>query len=119
MVRSSPPRTHVLTEWASAVCRLAPDDVDFLLAHHRHHVELLPAGRRGRYLLTPRGHVGTIVAPTCRLVLRPKLPAASLLYFLDPDAPPPAAEDWATTRPGAEALDLLAGRLAQLLAERA
>jgi hypothetical protein len=115
-----PPRqTLVLTERTPAACRLSPADVDFLLAEHRGHVEVLPTRRRGRYRVTPAGHVGVIVAPHTRLVIRPKVPVRSLFHLLDPAAPLPAVEDEASVEPGTAALDFLAARLAWLLAERA
>jgi 5-methylcytosine-specific restriction enzyme subunit McrC len=112
-------RTFVLQERRASTCRLARHDVDFLLAEHRAHVELLPAGRRGYYRLTPKGHVGTIVCPTCRLLIRPKIPLENLLYLLDPSVPGPSLADQITPLPAAAALDFLAGRLALLLQERA
>lgn len=119
MSPTPPRRTLLLRERTPLECRLAAEDAAFLLARYRTHVELLPAGRRGRYRLTPAGYVGTITAPTCRLVIRPKLPLPNLFCLLDPAAPPPVTEDKATAVPGAEALNFLAGRLAQLLSERA
>jgi 5-methylcytosine-specific restriction enzyme subunit McrC len=119
MEPTRPPRTLVLTERAGRECRLTPADVDFLLSGHRAHVEVVPTGRRRRYLLTPTGHVGTIIAPTCRLVILPKIPMVNLFYLLDPTGPVPAVEDHAAAVPGAEGFDFLAGRLARLLAERA
>jgi 5-methylcytosine-specific restriction enzyme subunit McrC len=119
MDRLSPRQTVVLTERTAALCRLPTADVDFLLAGHRAHLEILPTRRRGRYRLTPAGHVGTIVAPTTRLVIRPKVPVENLFHLLDPAAPLPAVPDSAAVEPGTEALDFLAGRLACLLAERA
>ncbi len=111
--------THRLTERVARDCRLSADDVAFLLEAHRAHVEVAPTGRRGSYRLTPKGHVGTIVAPRCRLVIAPKVPLRNLLYLLDPDhSPPDEADDSSVT--GADgALDFLAGLLARLLAERA
>lgn len=114
-----PTRTLVLTERIGRVCRLAPADVAFLLAHHRAHLELVPAGPRHRYRLTPAGHVGVIVAPTCRLVIHPKIPLANIFYLLDPLAPAAAVTDAVTAAPGNEMLAFLAARLAQLLGERA
>jgi 5-methylcytosine-specific restriction enzyme subunit McrC len=111
--------TIELTERASATCRLGPDDVDYLLATHRSHVEVLPTREPGCFRLTPRGHVGTLVAPGCRLVIRPKIPLRSLCYLLDPAAPITVAEDQSAAAPGTELLDLLAARLAALMAERA
>jgi 5-methylcytosine-specific restriction enzyme subunit McrC len=111
--------TFRLTERTAAECRLTPDDVDFLLAAHRAHVRLTPTRQRDVYRLTPGGHVGTIVAPTCRLLIRPKIPVRNLFYLLAPSGPGPVAEDRTTAAPGADLLDLLAAHLARLLAERA
>jgi 5-methylcytosine-specific restriction enzyme subunit McrC len=111
--------SYRLTERTAAECRLTPDDVDFLLAAHRAHVQLIPTRQRDVYRLTPGGHVGTIVAPSCRLLIRPKIPARNLFYLLDPCGAVPVAEDRTTAAPGAELLDLLAVHLARLLAERA
>jgi 5-methylcytosine-specific restriction enzyme subunit McrC len=111
-------RTLTFTERVSAKCRLTAADVDFLLANHRAHLRLVPAGQPGCYRLTPTGHVGTLVTPTCRLVIRPKIPVTNLFHLLEPDESLPITEDRAATQPGTEALDFLAGRLARLLAER-
>lgn len=111
-------RTHVLTERVPCVCRLSRADVAFLRVEHRNHLGVVPVNGRGRYQLTSRGRVGTIVGPNTRLVIRPKIPPANLFYLLDPTAPLPLAEDHATTMPGADALDFLAGRLSHLLRER-
>jgi 5-methylcytosine-specific restriction enzyme subunit McrC len=115
----SQPPTWVLKERVPAVGWLAPADVAFLLTEHRAHVRLAPTRRPGRYRLTPTGHVGTIVGPSCRLVIRPKVPVGNLFYLLDPAGPVPAAEDRTAAEAGTEALDFLAGRLARLLDERA
>src|SRR4051794_8004072 len=42
-------------------------------------VEVAPAGPPGRYRLTALGFAGVIAAPSCRLALRPKLPAANVV----------------------------------------
>jgi 5-methylcytosine-specific restriction enzyme subunit McrC len=112
-------RTFVLQERSTSICQVARQDVDFLLTEHRGHVKLVPAGRRGYYQLTPQGHVGTIVCPTCRLVIRPKIPTENLFYLLDPTGPIPLLPDQVTPLPLAEDLDFLAGRLTHLLNERA
>ncbi len=117
-MNQSPPRTVLLRERAPIECRLAPADVDFLLAEHATHVTLQPTGRRHRYRLTPGRHVGTIIGPSCRFVIRPKIPLANLFALLDPVAPLAVVDDQADTTPGAEALNFLAGRLVHLLAER-
>jgi 5-methylcytosine-specific restriction enzyme subunit McrC len=119
MHSAAPVRTLTLTERVPRVCRLAPADVRFLLAEHRAHLRLMPTGRRDRYRLTALGHVGVVVAPTCRLVIRPKVPLANLFFLLDPLAPVAAASDAVAPEPGTEALAFLAGQLARKLAERA
>ena len=112
------PPTLRLTERTTTECRLDPDDVDFLLAAHRPHLRLLPTRQRDHYRLTPTGHVGTIVAPNCRLLIAPKIPLKNLFYLLDA-ADVSAVEDRTTAVRGDELLDLLAAHLARLLAERA
>lgn len=110
--------TFYLQERRTSECRLAAADVEFLLAEHRAHVRLAPTGRADRYRLTATGHVGTIVGPGCRLVIRPKTPVENLFYLLDPGGDLPVQADGVAVT-GAEALDFLAGRLARLLRARA
>lgn len=114
----TPRRTIVLTERVPVECPLKQRDVDVLRAGHRAHVRLAPADRRGSYRLVNTGHVGTIVAPGCRLVLRPKLPLRNLFHLLDPAANVEVFADRAAPQTGTEALDFLANRLAFLLEER-
>ncbi len=111
-------RTLVLTERVPHLTRLAPADVAFLLDNHRGQVEVLPTGRRDRYRLTALGCVGVLMAPTCRLMIQPKIPLANLFAMLDPLAPVPAASDAVTPSAGTEALDFLAGQLTHRLTER-
>jgi len=113
-----PTRTVRLTERVPRVCRLAPADVEYLLAHHRAHVELMSTGRRHVYRLTPTGHVGVIVAPRCRLLIRPKIPLQNLFYLLDPALPVPSVRDRVQPPGETDILDILAGQFAHLLAER-
>jgi 5-methylcytosine-specific restriction enzyme subunit McrC len=113
------PPTIELTERASRTCGLAAADVDFLVAGHRAHVAVAPTSEAGCFRLTPRGHVGTIAAPGCRLVIRPKIPLENLFHLLDPTAPLPVTEDHTAVAPGRELLDFLAARLARLMSERA
>src|SRR5262249_15942824 len=108
---SPPSRTLFLRERRPRECRLARADADALLADHRAHVEVVPAGP-GRYPLTPPP------LPAPRLATRPTVPLPTLFHLLAPASPPPALDDRAETVPGAEALDFLAGRLALLLGER-
>jgi 5-methylcytosine-specific restriction enzyme subunit McrC len=119
MVHPHPPHTFVLTERRTAVCRLGVRDVEYLLAEHRGHVRLTPTAHPHQYRLTPLGHVGVIVGPGCRLVIRPKIPLRNLFTLLDPTGPVPLVEDHTRPTQGGEELDYLAGRLARLLGERA
>jgi 5-methylcytosine-specific restriction enzyme subunit McrC len=112
-------RTVVLTERVTRQVRLAPVDVEFLLARHRGHLDLRPAGHRHRYLVTPLGHVGVLVAPSCRLVIRPKVPLQNLLILLEPTVSLPASDDSSSPEPAGELLDFLGVHLASLLTERA
>jgi 5-methylcytosine-specific restriction enzyme subunit McrC len=111
--------THRLTERVAAECVLTPTDVEFLRAHHRGHVLLAPTGLSNRYRVTPLGHVGTIVGPNCRLLIRPKIPLPNLFHLLDPTGPLPVTADHTAAKTGTEALNFLAGQLSRLLAERA
>jgi 5-methylcytosine-specific restriction enzyme subunit McrC len=112
------PPTFELSERVTTACRLSPADVDFLLDRHRAHVTLLPTRDAGIYCVTPRGHVGILVAPGCRLVIRPKIPVQNLYHLLDATAPPPATEDRAAVNAGGDLLDFLAAHLARLMTER-
>src|SRR5207302_1539909 len=110
--------TLVLTERRPAECRLAPDDLDFLLASHANHLHIVPTRQREVYRLTPTRYVGVIAAPTCRLVIRPKVPLRSLLHLLDPDTDADLSAAPTELLRGTELLDLLALRLARLVGER-
>src|SRR5436190_19807662 len=96
MTQSSSLPTFQLNERMAAKCRLCPEDFAFLLGKHRAHIEIAATTRRGSYRLTPLGHVGTIVAPKCRLVIWPKIPVANLAYLLDPTTPLLVADDRVT-----------------------
>lgn len=112
-------RTVFLQERTTTACRLSPADVAFLLAEHLAHVTLFPTDRRHHYRLTPGPHVGTIICPESRLVIRPKIPLTNLFTLLDPAAPLAIVEDRSEAIPGTEALTFLAARLAQMLTEQA
>jgi 5-methylcytosine-specific restriction enzyme subunit McrC len=108
-------RTILLTERVRSEVRLTPADAAFLAERHPHLLLTPTAGRR-RWLLTPGRLVGVVTAPTCRLLIRPKLPLRTLFFLLDPDRPPPTAETGRSDRHWM--LDPLALRLAALMAER-
>jgi 5-methylcytosine-specific restriction enzyme subunit McrC len=112
------PRTLVLTEWVPHIARLAPVDIAFLLEHHRPRMDVRPTGRRDRYRLRALGCAGVLVAPSCRLVIRPKVPLANVYAMLDPLAPVPAASDAVEAVSGSDLLDFLAGQLACRMTER-
>lgn len=110
-------QTHRLTERISTVCRLTARDVEYLSAYHQPHVKVVPIGQPGQYRLTPAGYVGTIAAPDCRLILRPKLDRANLFLLLDPD------QEWEETpavfgHGSEEILDFLTIRFLALLQKR-
>jgi 5-methylcytosine-specific restriction enzyme subunit McrC len=112
-------RTVVLTERIARPVRFAPADVAFLLTRHRGRIDVLPTWRRHRYRVTALGYAGVLVAPTCRLVIRPKIPLQNLFVLLDPTAPVPSEADASSPEPVGELLDFLAGQLAHRLAARA
>jgi 5-methylcytosine-specific restriction enzyme subunit McrC len=114
----SQPRTLILTERRPHIARLTPGDVAFLLEHHRGRLEVLPTGRRDRYRLTALGWVGVLIAPTCRFVIHPKIPLVNVFAMLDPLAAVPRDGDRIAPERGTEALEFLAGQLAQRMSER-
>ena len=75
-------RTVALTERRARAVRLPRVEVDFLLAHARHLIDLVPTFERGTYTLTPRGYVGFLTGPTVRYVIRPKIPWPNLRLLL-------------------------------------
>jgi 5-methylcytosine-specific restriction enzyme subunit McrC len=118
MTSLSQPRALLLTERVPRIVRLSSVDVAFLLEHHRGHVEVLPTGRRHRYRLTALGCGGVLVAPTCRFVIRPKIPLANVFAMLDPLAVVSNEDDSISLHKGTEILEFLAGQLVRLMAER-
>lgn len=111
--------TYFLRERTPADCALSPEDVEFLLERHRAHLRVLPTGQPGIFRLTPAGHVGTLLTPHCRLVIRPKIPLDHLYRLLDPRISPVLQSDRDGPGPEREIIDVLASLLARLLGERA
>ncbi len=118
-MKSTQQRTYRLIERQPRLCRLTRTDVAVLLAHHSPHLEILPTDRPTRYRITSLGHVGTIITPSLRLVIRPKIPRTNVFHLLDPDHPPQVVDNRTQVVIGTESLDFLAMRFAALLAERA
>jgi 5-methylcytosine-specific restriction endonuclease McrBC regulatory subunit McrC len=114
----SQPRTLILTERKPHIARLAPGDVAFLMEHHRGCLEVLPTGRRDCYRLTALGCIGVLIAPTCRFIIRSKVPLANVFAMLDPIVAVPDESDRIAPASGTEALEFLAGQLACRMAER-
>jgi 5-methylcytosine-specific restriction enzyme subunit McrC len=79
-------KTLILEERRPRLCRLSHADASFLIREHRCHLDVLPDPRPHRYRLVANGYVGVILAPSLRLVIRPKLPLRNLLHLLDPSA---------------------------------
>jgi 5-methylcytosine-specific restriction enzyme subunit McrC len=113
------PQFLILTERQSTLCRLDGDDVDYLLAHHRPHLDVRPTREREMYQLRPRGYVGVLNTPHTRISIRPKIPLRNLCYLLDATAPPEANDDQSDVNPGECLINFLALRLARLMRERA
>jgi len=63
-----------LVERREREVRLSPEDVQFLLAHARHLVEIVPAFQLGAYRITPKGIIGWFDGPKSRFAIRPRAP---------------------------------------------
>lgn len=110
---------YLLRERVTTACQLCSDDVHFLASNHRRHLGLVPTSEHGVFAVTPRGFVGAIRAPHCRLTIRPKIPLRNFFLMLDSSSRIPESGDGLQAEPGMETLDFLASRLAHLLQERA
>lgn len=75
-------RTVCLVERRTRVVKLPRAEVDFLLGHARHIIEVTPTFERRVYRLTARGHVGFIDGPAARYAISPKLPWPNLCMLL-------------------------------------
>ena len=71
-----------LTERRTRPVHLPREEANFLLAHARHLIDVVPAFERGVYRLTPRGFVGFIDGPTARYTIGPKIPWPNLCLIL-------------------------------------
>ncbi len=104
-----------LIERRSRLCRLAGDEVRYLVEHHRAALDLAPTTRRGVWRVLPRGVVGVLHTPLRRVVISPKMPIANLLLLLDSTATPEAVTGPAS---GEVVLQMFAGQLAELMRDR-
>jgi len=75
-------RTLQLREYEALDESLEPGEVTALLGLERRPVELAPTGVPGNYTLRAGCHVGTVVLPTLRLLIRPKVPLDNLFFLL-------------------------------------
>jgi 5-methylcytosine-specific restriction enzyme subunit McrC len=119
MTSPSPPPNLHLIERRSRLCRLAPVEVEYLLAQHRGHIDLVPTTRRHVWQVTPAGVAGVLTTPRRRIVIAPKLPLQNLLFLADPEVIQPAGPDAITPSDGAALVDFLAGQLAARMRQRA
>ncbi len=115
----SDPRTLALTERKAALCRLDGTDVEFLLEHHRTHLDLRPTHETGVFQIRPRGYVGVINAPHTRISIGPKIPLQNLCWLLNASDSLDMQDDLSALEHGDSLINLLALRLARLMAERA
>lgn len=106
-------RTVALTERRTRVVKLPRADANFLLAHARHLIEVVPTFEPRTYRLTPRGYVGFLDGPTTRYIIGPKFPWPNVRMLLDL----PAETSGTLTEPAAPDGGLLAV-LATAFAER-
>ena len=111
-------RILLLKERCRTECFLSGDDLEFLLAEHANHLHVTPTRQPSIYQITPTRCVGIIVAPTCRLVIEPKIPLQCLFALLEPRTVGPEATSVTAADIGTTLLDFLALRLAALLGER-
>src|SRR5438309_312501 len=107
-------RALVLTERTSTLSVLDGADVEFLLAHHRPHLELQPTRERDTFQLRPRGFVGVLNAPHTRITIRPKIPIDNLCHLLDATWPLETGTDQARLTEAEGLVNLLGLRLARL-----
>ena len=76
-------RTVALTERRSREVKLPRADANFLLAHARHLIDVVPTFESRTYRLTPRGYVGFLDGPSTRFVIGPKFPWPNVRMMLD------------------------------------
>lgn len=75
-----------LVERRTRVVKLPRAEVDFLLGHARHAIELVPTFEKRVYRLTARGYVGAIDGPFARYAIAPKIPWPNVCMLLGASA---------------------------------
>lgn len=75
-------RSVKLTERRTRSVKLPRAEVNFLLAHARHILDVIPDHAPRTYRLTPRGYVGFFDGPTTRYAIGPKIPWPNLCMLL-------------------------------------
>lgn len=71
-----------LVERKARGVKLPRAEANYLLAHARHLIDVVPAFEENAYRLTPRGFVGHIDGPTVRYSIGPKIPWPNLRMLL-------------------------------------
>jgi 5-methylcytosine-specific restriction enzyme subunit McrC len=112
-------RSLVLTERVPRRVRLSSTDIGLLLARYPGRFEIMPTQQRGMWQLTARGCAGTVVTPTVRITIRPKVSLENLLFLIDPTAAVLTAADHMAPIDGEDVFELLAGQFAVRLARLA
>lgn len=107
--------TLYLRERQKHRCRLAPEEIAFLLDQHRTHFDLAPTPRRHVWDVTPAGVAGVVVTPRRRIVITPKIPLRNFLCLHDAEG----AADLVSPENEPGVIDPLAERLAALMRARA
>jgi 5-methylcytosine-specific restriction enzyme subunit McrC len=104
-------RTVRLIERRPRTAKLPRAEAEFLLAHARHVVEVVPTFDRGTYRLTPRGFVGFLDGPAARYLVAPKIPWPNLCLLLGLSGEPAGNP----LEPGGDLLAVLATAFAERL----
>ncbi len=102
-----------LRDRRSRICRLAPDEVQYLLQQHREYLELRPTTKQHCWQITPRGIVGVILTPRRRITIDSKIAISKLLFMEEVTSVVPGLT------PTNQVLEQLVDELARRMIERA
>lgn len=72
-----------LVEYGSQPVVLAPSELQSLMAAAGNRLVFAPTGHTNGYTVTATSYVGTVVTPSVRVVVRPKISLANLFYLLE------------------------------------